>query len=107
MNKQQIESLLNDDPEGATHFDGKTYFRFEMYEHGQAYLVLKNGIWSRGLPAYPVFGCHSLDDLRTQLELMDRVERLEKDLAFYRCCALSGEIPDDSKRPSLIGDENE
>lgn len=38
---------------------------------------------------------------------IERIGELEKDSSFYRCCALSGEIPDDSKRPSLIGGENE
>lgn len=71
MNNQEI---LDDAPEGATHYDGKTYFRFEMYEHGQAYLILKNGVWDRGLPAYPVFGCHSLEDIRRIVELESQLD---------------------------------
>ena len=30
-----------------------------------------------------------------------KMQELEKDIAFYRCCAISGEIPDDAQRPSL------
>ena len=36
-----------------------------------------------------------------------RVAELEKDVAFYRCCALSGEIPDDAQRPSLRESKDE
>ena len=39
------QEILDNAPEGATHFDG-TYYRYEGYEHGQAYLVLKNGSWA-------------------------------------------------------------
>ena len=75
MNDYQI---LQNAPEGATHFDGKTYFRFEMYEHGQAYLVLKNGIWDRGLPAYPVYSCRCLNDIKRLIKWYQGMDTLAK-----------------------------
>ena len=73
MNDYQI---LHNAPEGATHFDGKTYFRFEMFEHGQAYLVLKNGVWDRGLPAYPVYSCRCLDDIRRLIKFYTEIQNV-------------------------------
>jgi hypothetical protein len=31
-----------------------------------------------------------------------RIAELEGDVSFYRCCALSGEIPDDLSSPSSV-----
>ena len=42
----------------------------------------------------------ALDNSKEQL--IARIAELEKDVSFYRCCALSGEIPDDLCRPSSI-----
>ena len=69
------QEILDSGPEGWTHYDGKTYFRFEMYEHGQAYLILKNGIWQRGLPAYPVFSCRLRADIERIVELEKSLEK--------------------------------
>lgn len=77
MNDYQI---IHNAPEGATHFDGKTYFRFEMFEHGQAYLVLKNGVWDRGLPAYPVYSCRCLDDIKKAINFIQKMDNLRDDL---------------------------
>lgn len=40
------------------------------------------------------------------LELLDKLESAEKDIAFYRCCALSGEIPKAGSEPSSINGSN-
>lgn len=77
MNDYQI---LHNAPVGATHFDGKTYFRFEMHEYGQAYLVLKNGVWQRGLPAYPVYSCRCLDDIKKAINFIQKMDNLRDDL---------------------------
>lgn len=55
--------ILKNAPEGATHYDG-TYYRYEAYEHGQAYLIMKNGSWQRGTPSYPYKYVRSLADIR-------------------------------------------
>ena len=73
MNNKQI---LENAPEGATHYDG-TYYRYEGYEHGQAYLVLKDGSWQRGTPAYPYKYVRSLDDIRRIVEFESKIEDFE------------------------------
>ena len=35
------------------------------------------------------------------------IAELRQDVAFYRCCALCGEIPDDSQKPSIKNKEQE
>ena len=77
MNDYQI---VHNAPEGATHFDGKTYCRCEMFEHGQAYLVLKNGVWDRGLPAYPVYSCRCLNDIRRLIKWYQGMDNLRDTL---------------------------
>lgn len=74
---EQLKDIVKNSPEGATNYDGKNYFRFEMYEHGQAYLVLRDGVWTRGLPAYPVYSCRSLSDIKRIIELMEEVKALK------------------------------
>lgn len=76
MNDYQI---IHNAPLGATHFDGKTYFRFEN-EHGPTYLVLKNGVWDRGLPAYPVYSCRCLDDIKKAINFIQKMDNLRDDL---------------------------
>ena len=80
---EELKAIIDNSPEGATHYDGKTYFRFEMYEHGQAYLVNKNGTWCRGLPAYPVYSCRSLSDIKRIVELMELNQNMHTTVAGY------------------------
>jgi len=41
--------------------------------------------------------------LRAASKVKDaEIELLHRDIGFYRCCALSGEIPDDSQAPSAL-----
>jgi hypothetical protein len=45
----------------------------------------------------------SISQVREILNMQEvKIAELEKDISFYRCCALSGEIPDDLSRPSSI-----
>lgn len=37
----------------------------------------------------------------------DKIEELEKDVGFYRCCALSGEVPKEGSEPSARQNKNE
>lgn len=37
--------------------------------------------------------------------LLDRLKAAEKDRAFYKCCALSGEIPAEGSEPSALLDQ--
>jgi hypothetical protein len=32
----------------------------------------------------------------------ERIAELEEDMAYYRCCALSGEVPDELCKPSSV-----
>ena len=41
------------------------------------------------------------------LESQAEIAELRQDVAFYRCCALCGEIPDDSQKPSIKNKEQE
>ena len=42
-----------------------------------------------------------IDSLQSKLQASEeRVKELEKDCAFFRCCALSGEIPEEGSEPS-------
>jgi hypothetical protein len=41
-------------------------------------------------------------DFYDVLNLIDKIAGLEGDVSFYRCCALSGEIPDDLSSPSSV-----
>ena len=80
---EELRKIIESAPEGATNFDGKTYFRFEMYEHGQAYLVFKNESWAKGLPAYPVYSCRSLSDIKLIIELMELNQNMHTTVAGY------------------------
>lgn len=79
---EQLKDIINSAPDGATHYDGKNYFRFEMYEHGQAYLVLRDGVWTRGLPAYPVYSCRSLSDIKLIIELTEERNGLKHKVGY-------------------------
>ena len=37
--------------------------------------------------------------------LLQHIAALEMDVGFYKCCALSGEVPKDGSEPSAIGDK--
>ena len=80
---EQLKEIVKNAPDCATHYDGKNYFRFEMYEHGQAYLVLRDGVWARGLPAYPVYSCRSLSDIKLIIELMELNQNMHTTVAGY------------------------
>jgi hypothetical protein len=41
-----------------------------------------------------------LDDLSKIYEI--KIAELKKDMAYYRCCALSGEVPDELCKPSNV-----
>lgn len=76
MNDYQI---LHGAPEGATHYDG-TYYRYEAYEHGQAYLVMKDGTWQRGTPSYPYKNVRSLADIKRLVSFYGAAENMKHDL---------------------------
>lgn len=77
MNDYQI---VKNAPEGATHYDG-TYYRYEAYEHGQAYLIMKNGSWVRGTPSYPHKYVRALDDIRKLCSLYQGFIGLRNEIA--------------------------
>jgi hypothetical protein len=43
------------------------------------------------------------ESLKMQLDAANsKIAELEKDVAYYRCCSLSGEVADDLCKPSII-----
>ena len=79
MNIEEIERILNEAPEGATHYDflsKVTYWKLSGREGG---LFLLNGKWINGncnhLPEI-----QSLSDLRTILDQHNRIKELEGQL---------------------------
>lgn len=89
MDKQQIKQILDNAPEGATHylFIGQDenivmYYRWVKLDE---YFVFKGGEFVDGFR--PIKIIHNLSDLRTQLALIDENEKLKDALnAAIRAC---------------------
>ncbi len=89
------QEILDSAPEGAEYIDGEGVY-WRLYDkYTWAVENPMTGGFVRQMAAYPSNGSvRSLADIR-------RIVELEQDVSFYRCCALSGEIPDDNQKPSL------
>jgi hypothetical protein len=106
------QEILDNAPEGATHVDGSL-----LYTDKKGVCSSQSGY------SVDVSSVRSLADIKANIEKDKRIAeleksittstnvmislqednlKLEKDVAFYRCCSLSGEIPDDLCKPSSI-----
>ena len=87
MNNQEI---LDNAPEGATHVDRVNHYWKFIGEFGDFLMCDQEGGWVGGFS--PII-TRSLADIK-------RIVELEKDLAFYKCCMLSGEVAGAKDTPS-------
>ncbi len=110
------QEILDSAPEGAEYIDGEGVY-WRLYDkYTWAVENPMTGGFVRQMAAYPSNGSvRSLADIRRIVDdageikslenglfkAQQRIKELEQDVSFYRCCALSGEIPDDNQKPSL------